>query len=316
MLCTPEMAASSANRPSPDAANAASSRPARRSWWSQRERSTSSSVSATPASSTRAGRRASPSRMTARSPRTSVSSGKTATRASAIESAWRPRSASGSRGSRTVRCATVNIPATQSRTTGSRTSRSPASGTWNSPRACARAFFARVSRAAAALSWMPRCIAVSAMVSPQTTRRASTICAPGASSSSQATNSRASRSSSSSGSSPVSTAAIASSDASSGARRAKVPRRRWSSIHARLATRTHQAARSSMSSSGHGPRHRFRGVLLGVVQAARPCRQDAHDARPGGPELAWLVGRTAPCSPMPVTNGRCRAGPASPAGIT
>ena len=37
--------------------------------------------------------------------------------------------------------------------------------------------------------------------------------------------------------------------------------------------------------SDESPRDRLRGVLLGIVQAARPRRQDAHDARPGGPEL-------------------------------
>ena len=106
-------------------------------------------------------------------------------------------------------------------------------------------FLARVSRAAAALSWMPRCSAVSAMLSPQTTRSASTICAPGASAGSQATKSRASRSS---------TTSPLSSNANRGASRSKASRRRCSSIQARFATRTHQAARSSMGSALRGPR--------------------------------------------------------------
>ena len=43
-----------------------------------------------------------------------------------------------------------------------------------------------------------------------------------------------------------------------------------------------------------GARERLGGVLLGVVEAARPRRQSTHDAWPGGPEL--LVGR--PHGPM------------------
>ena len=173
--------------------------PARSRRWSQRDRSISSSVRATPCSSTRPGLRARPRRMTARRPCTSVSVGKVATSASAIESAWPPASASASGGSNPTRWATVNMPATQSRTTGSRAVRSRAVGTRNSPRAAASAFLARVSRAAAVVASMPRCVAICATLRPHTTRRARTIDAPGPSASSQATNSRASRSSSPSG---------------------------------------------------------------------------------------------------------------------
>ena len=274
-------------------------RPARRAAgrWSQRERSTSSRVSATPSSSTRPGRRASPSRTTARSPRTSVSSGKSATSASAIDSAWRAdvgegvgRLEPGAVRDGEHAGHAVEHDREPRRALGRRP------GTRNSPRACASARLARVSRAAAALSWMPRCIAVWAMVSPQTTRSASTIRAPGASASSQATKSRASRSSSSSGSvvgwSVCRPSLLRSPAPARSARRR--PRRRWSSIQARLATLTHQAARSSTSSWVHGSGDRLGGVLLGVVEAARPRRQSTYDAWPGGPEL--LVGR--PHDPM------------------
>ena len=71
-----------------------------------------------------------------------------------------------------------------------------------------------------------------------------------------------------------------------------MPRRRWSSIHARLATLDAPGGQVVYAVLVDGARHRLGGVLLGVVEAARPRREGSHDAWPGGPELlGWSDAR-------------------------